>query len=267
MSVTAETCGKCSAQLPPNAVLCTNCGTHVKSGMDVHTVKKVQAAKKAGSAVIRTILGIALACLTSILGAAFFAFTQIILENQIIVYLTGIGAVAVGGIAGLTFAGFFKERNVVLAALAIIPATFGMLAGEVLVANWSTGRYAREIAADNEDMCELVYVNRYIRRELKQDVVLIRCDTDLISFEPNTPVLLENDLDYDGLYDEAVADMKEDSEETRARVVKAFLQRNWSFIDRIKLGLNFLDFIWFGLAITTAWRIARGSWGGSFSEY
>ncbi|MHC4201117.1 MAG: hypothetical protein ACYSU0_14085, partial [Planctomycetota bacterium] len=47
----ADRCPKCSAPVAPDAVICVNCGNHLRFGIDVRTVARAKSAGRFGLAV------------------------------------------------------------------------------------------------------------------------------------------------------------------------------------------------------------------------
>ncbi len=261
-------CKKCEAPLASNAVICTNCGTHVRSGLDVRTVQSAKRVADGGKAIGKTFLAIAVASLVSIVGAMVFAFLMTLFGEFAVRYLPLLAGGAIGLTGGGVFAAFFHQRRILLGLLACVPAAFGLLIALLLTAHWSIGRWA-ELIADDDDMVTLVYFNLKYKTATGHDgVEITSAESDSIGFRIKPGVFLDTpaDVDLDQLVSAAEAETQNSDGGKQARAVEAFLKTRWSYADRVRSELNFLNIIAGVIALVLAFLLGRGSIGSSFAD-
>jgi len=120
----AGQCPKCGEFLEPDAVLCINCGHHLKMGVNAKTVSRAKFAGRTGIAIIVSALG-------SILGGLLWAGIVVLTGFEAGYVAIGVGFLAGGGIVLMT-----SERGPKIGAIAVTLAIVDLLIGKILIFQW-----------------------------------------------------------------------------------------------------------------------------------
>ncbi len=252
-------CPKCHATLDQDAVICIECGHNVKLGVNSRTVAK---AKKAGS----FSLAVGIAAATALVSALIWAGIAIGINMEIGYIAWGIGFAVGGSVIAMT-----DERSVRLGVVAVLLAVGSIMLGKVIYATYGIEDAIIEQIKEVPGMLNvLVIAEMAEKRELDSKY---------------TEWLEQSDLEYkDVLKPEKSTSFGKESKEMQTFIkeqtvkVKAKLKsltpedkeyyytmaaeyemRSISYYDRFIATSSLLDFLWFFLAISTAWKMATGN--------
>lgn len=119
------TCPKCGAGLQSkNAIICTECGTNVKLGVNVKTLKTAKAAGKFG-------IAIGVGAAAALISGGIWAAIAVSLKMEI-----GWIACLIGLLTGLAVCLVTPERSARMGAAAVALACVGLLTGKLLTAEY-----------------------------------------------------------------------------------------------------------------------------------
>ena len=196
--------------------------------------------------VTRALVGGALA---AVLGGAAWALIVIVTSYEI-----GWAAWGVGGLVGLVMAKMTTARGPSLATLAAIFAAAGLVVGKVFIVQYGTQRFAvKEIQADPALMQQAALHDLEASGSMP------------VPIQQQLEAMSVSDTLSDALWLEmlnasaAHAEQADPTERERIAVQYANLVLgNVGLMEQLQMQLSAWDLLWFGLAITTAWRILRG---------
>ena len=237
-------CPKCKAPVKPDAVICIGCGHNLKLGINVKTKAKV---KKAGSFGLAVGVGAA----ASVISGLIWAGIAILLNLEI-----GWVAIGVGILTGFSAVMFTEERSARLGLAAAGLALCGLLIGKLITANYFFNRDIDGLVKSDPEFVEDYLTWQAIE---SKDV-----PPDLAEWlKNNSPD--ENDIPEDML--KALTDkikaridaMKPDERENFKKEIVTSSLGSISYTSRVISMLSFWDILWFGLALSSAWKIGTGS--------
>jgi len=197
-------------------------------------------AQDEGSPLGFIILGLAAAAL----GGGIWAGITIMTGYEVGYVAWGIGALVGFGVA------VGAQGHPAAPAAAAGLAVLGLVIGKLAIAQFGgVGAFVDEISGDQELMAEALLELWVANGEIDADVVA--------AIEGNGPVTPAIEDKIRTAYTDAVAHAATLSGSERTEVAEAYaktLLGSVSFADRLNLGL--FDFLWFGLAVVTAFRVA-----------
>jgi hypothetical protein len=169
-------------------------------------------------------------------------------------YEVGYVAWAVGLIVGLAMAKATPSRGPSLAMLATILAGAGLLVGKGMIVKYSTGpALAQEIQADPEWMAEAALFDLQEVGSLPED---IQAQLDALSLDDTLSDALWANMLAAGADHAAAAGP--DERERIAADYASVLVGGVGFMELFRSQMSGWDLLWFGLAVTTAWKIMSG---------
>ena len=240
----AELCPACHHPLQPGAVICTNCGRHLKSGVSIKTIIR---AKKAGSIGWAVFVG----ALAAAIGGAIWAGIVVVTDHEI-----GYAACVIGVITGFAVCMTIRERTWRAGAIAAGLAVCGLLIGKLLIVQWAVpGLLKEEFGQDEKRMNE--YVAAVLLTEATTDpAVRAWYESDSDEERPSDPELARKVDQVAQQVRGRFAGMTK--EEKLDKLCDAALE-NISLAERIELTCSPYDILWFLLAIGAAWKIGAGT--------
>jgi hypothetical protein len=246
-AVSGRTCPSCGQSVAQEAVICVNCGRHLKLGVNAKTVLRGMMVGKAGA-------GVAASAVGAVAGGALWAG---------IVVWTGyeVGYVAwfVGILAGLGIVLFAHEKTgPMLGAAAASMAVVGLLLGKLLIVQWGIAPQAvNEIVADNQAMIGLVLEDMADKRQFSPQV-MAAVDEFGLDADRWPPELAEQAVAA------AFNRLGAMSDADKQRIAEAQVEKyvaEMSHLDRIKAASSLFDLLWGCLAIASAWGLGNGTGG------
>jgi len=224
--------------LEAGAVLCVNCGQHIKAGMNVKTVMR---AKKAG----RGGLAIAISGIVAFACAAAWAGITVALNMEI-----GYVAWAIGFITGLPIVLMTEERSVRTGLAAAGLALAALLMGKLLIVHWAVIPHVAEEIAKNDDALLLPVMALMSERgefTEEQQAVL---ESEDASEEAVEQVL--------NAVRKRVREMPHNEKLELSRKLAESFASKMSVFKKIELQCSMYDILWFILALGTAFKMGSG---------
>lgn len=166
----------------------------------------------------------------------------------------GIVAWGIGLAVGLAMAAVTPSRGQAMATLAAIIAGIGLFAGKALIVSFATEpALAQEIEADREWLAEAAAYHLQFTDAFPDE---IQQELDALAFDDTIPnALWEEMLSAGSAHAEAVGG--EGRTELAASYARALLSGT-DFMSLFSAQMSLWDLLWFGLAISTAWKIMAG---------
>jgi len=187
--------------------------------------------------------------LGAVAGGAVWAALVVIAHLE-----AGIVAWGIGIVVGLAMAAVTPSRGQAMAVLAALIAAVGLVAGKAMIVAFATQpALAAEIEADNEWLAEAAVFDLQSSGALPDE---IQQSLEALAFDDTIPDALWVDmLNAGSEHAEAVGS------EGRAELAgqyASFLLAGTDFLTLLGAQMGLWDLLWFGLAISTAWRIMAG---------
>jgi len=200
----------------------------------------------ADQAVNRALIGGLVAALVG--GAAWAA---IVVATK---YEVGFVAWAVGGLVGFAMSRATPSRGQALGTLAALLAGLGLVVGKVLIVTVGTQRQAvLEVEADPELLAQAGLHDLRLTDAMPDQ---LEERLDALGFNDTIPDALWGDMMAAGT-DHATGSGPDEQRRVAAQYAE-FLLSNVGLFERLRSQLSPWDLLWFGLAVTTAWRFMRG---------
>lgn len=163
----------------------------------------------------------------------------------------GYVAWGIGLLVGIAMAATTPTRGKSIAALAAMLAAVGLVAGKTMIVKYATQpALVEEIAADEEWLAEAAAYHLHAAEALPVDL------------QERYDALAEDDTLSDALWAEMLnagathaASVQADERERIASDYADYLLSGIDFMTLFSLQMSLWDLLWFGLAITTAWKI------------
>lgn len=196
--------------------------------------------------VLRALLaGVAAALVGGATWAALVAFAS--LE-------AGIVAWGIGLLVGVAMAAVTPNRGQAMAVLAALIAAVGLVAGKAMIVSFATEpALADEIEADEEWLAEAAVFDLQSSEALPTE---IQERLEALAYDDTIPDSLWVDMLMAGKeHAEAVGS---DGRAELASQYASFLLSGTDFVTLFNSQMSLWDLLWFGLAISTAWRIMGG---------
>ncbi len=174
-----------------------------------------------------------------------------------IVYGTGyeVGYVAwgVGLLVGIVMVGLAKTANAGLGVSAAAFAALGLIVGKLLIVQWAMGGAVADELLAMPQMDRVIVTQKLLEEgELDADIAEALNDDSVEELNPAMEARLNAAVDA-----RLASTSKEELRVLAVNMSKASLAQV-SFAERISWTLSPWDFLWFGLALFTAFRIASG---------
>lgn len=242
----AGICPACHHPLQPGALICTNCGRHLKTGLGIKTVVR---AKKAGSLGLAVLAG----GLAAVIAGAIWAGIAVVTEYEI-----GYVACGVGLLTGFAVCLTTRERSVRVGLMAAGLAVCGLLIGKLLIFQWAVpGFMKKEFAKDEKEMNELV-VAVLLSEAATDPAVRAWVESDTDAERPSDPELAKK---VDQIEKQVVKRFAAMTKEEKLDKLCDAAMENISLAKRIELTCSAFDILWFLLAIGAAWKMGAGTTG------
>jgi len=242
----AALCPKCGQPVTPQAVVCIECGHNLKLGLNVKTVAS---AKKAGSIGVAVGVGAAAAVVAGLVWAAiaYYANAEI-----------GYVAWGVGLLTGFAVTATTRERSLRVGLAAAGLALCGLLLGKVLTVEWTLKGMAQKEIPDDADSLRAAYVSELVDQGAIDPRILAWQGQ---AGEDDTPPP-EVAKAMEELEKKIHEDMKHltpaDRQRLKARVADWILGEI-SYVERVRMTLSPWDLLWFGLALSSAFKMGAGT--------
>jgi hypothetical protein len=194
----------------------------------------------------RALIGGALA---AVLGGAAWALIVIATAYEI-----GWAAWGIGALVGLVMAKLTTTRGPSLATLGAVLAAVGLLVGKVFIVQYGTTRFAvKEIQADPALLQQAALHDLEVSGTMPPPI------------QQQLEAMSVSDTLSDALWlkmlDASTSHAEQADAAERDRIATQYASLvlgNVSLTELLQMQLSAWDLLWFGLAVTTAWRILRG---------
>lgn len=187
--------------------------------------------------------------LAALVGAGIWTAIVVITDYEIGWIAWGIGA-----LVGIAMSRFTPERSVKLGVIAAVIAVVGLAIGKVATVRVLVPTIGRDLIMESPEFLVQAFAHDMRAKERFSPELSIQLaglsTTDSLP-EPLATKVLE----------EAQARMDNAPPEERARVATMFTQTILGAVDltgQFTASLSLFDFLWFGLALATAFKIMRG---------
>ena len=166
----------------------------------------------------------------------------------------GIVAWGIGLAVGLAMAAVTPSRGQAMAVLAALIAVIGLVAGKAMIVSFATEpALAGEIEADDEWLAEAAVFDLQTSDAFPEE---IQQRIEALAFDDTIPDVLWGEMLSAGTeHAEAVGS---DGRAQLAAQYASFLLSGTDFMTLLTAQMSLWDLLWFGLAISTAWRIMAG---------
>jgi hypothetical protein len=195
---------------------------------------------------IRAILAGAAA---AVLGGAIWAFIAVAADLEV-----GWIAWGIGLLVGFAMTRVTDKRGTTMAGIAAALSAVGLIAGKLFIVQaLASGQWVEEIESTPELMTQAA---AYELRTTDGWSDSVLAELDLMS-ETDT---LSDQL-WETMIVEATAHAEATSPEQRMQMAQAFAEAvigEVGLVERVQSQLSLFDLLWFGLALTTAWRMLVG---------
>ncbi|QQE12373.1 zinc ribbon domain-containing protein [Planctomycetota bacterium] len=250
------TCGHCGSEVREGAKLCLSCGGLIDGKKLKTKIKKdgakEQAARAAGSLAIALVVG----GIIAVIGGSIWAGITIVTNYEIGYVAWGIGLLV--GLAVATAAG---TQSFAVGTYAAGLAALGLLIGKLMIFQWGATGELMQMYQDNE-VAQTVSVVQMMHEENEFSEPVMSALEESQNAEENgeeleLPEKLEKKLEEE--LDAKLDSMSKD--ELRQAVKDYFVPavlEDVSYSDRISNSFSPWDFLWFGLALFTAFRVGAG---------
>jgi hypothetical protein len=161
----------------------------------------------------------------------------------------------VGGLVGFVMSRLTTERSVKLGATAALLAALGLAIGKVATVRVMIPTYGSELVLENEEILAAAFAADMRTGERYSPEVSIQLAG--LRSSDSLPPALQNRM-----MDEAQMRMANAPPAEKERVAKVFTQGILADLDlgeQLMGSLSIFDLLWFGLAISTAFKLMRGS--------
>lgn len=197
-------------------------------------------------AVNRALIG---GLVAALIGGALWAVIVVATKYEV-----GFVAWAVGGLVGFVMSRVTPSRGQALGTLAALLAVVGLVVGKVLIVTVGTQRQAvLEVEADPELLAQ---AGLHDLRLIDAIPDQLQEHLDALGFDDTIPDALWGDMMAAGTA-HATRAGSEEQRRIAAQYAEALLA-NVGVLERLRSQLSPWDLLWFGLAVTTAWRFMRG---------
>ncbi len=211
-------------------------------------------APPADHAVNRALIG---GLVAALVGGALW--TVIVMTTK---YEVGFVAWAIGGLVGFVMSRATPSRGQALGTLAALLAVVGLVVGKVLIVTVGTQRQAvLEVEKDPDLLAQAglhdLQLADAIPNELQERL-------DALGFDDTIPDALWSDMMAAG-----TAHATRSGSEEQGRIAAQYaaaLLANVGVLERLRSQLSPWDLLWFGLAVSTAWRFMRGGGADPVAE-
>jgi hypothetical protein len=177
-------------------------------------------------------------------------------------YEVGFVAWAVGGLVGFVMSRVTPSRGQALGTLAALLAVVGLVVGKVLIVTIGTQHQAvLEVEADAELLAQAGLHDLRLT-DAMPDPLQERLDA--LGFNDTIPDALWSDMMAAGT-EHATRAGPDEQRRVAAQYADALLE-NVGLLERLRSQLSPWDLLWFGLAVTTAWRFMRGGSAEAVAE-
>ncbi len=157
----------------------------------------------------------------------------------------------VGLLVGVAMAAVTPQRGRAMAMLAALLAAGGLVAGKTMIIKFATEpALAEEIAADEEWLAEAAAHELYAIDALPEDV---RARYDALADDDTIPDALWADMLAAGAAHLEAAEPED--RDSIAEGYASYLLSGIDFMTLLQMQMSLWDLLWFGLAISTAWKI------------
>lgn len=166
----------------------------------------------------------------------------------------GIVAWGIGVVVGLAMAAVTPSRGQAMAVLAALLAGVGLVAGKAMIVGFATEpALADEIEADGEWLAEAAVFDLQSSDALPTE---IQERLEALASDDTIPDALWVDMLSAGAQHAEAAGS--DGRAQLAAQYASFLLASTDFMTLLSAQMSLWDLLWFGLAISTAWRIMSG---------
>ncbi len=204
--VPSARCRHCGEPLAPGAVLCTSCGTHCRTGVNV---KALQAAGKVGRFGVALTVGL----IAALAGGVLWALLAIWTETEY-----GWIAWVLGGLVGMAVRLTTRERSVRVGIAALLLAVLGLGIGKVLMTEYICRHHGILPVERAEAALALLE-----QRQNDDETTLLVADRMIAQGELPSLEELEALADGDGPEAEAAVDsLKKTMQEYRQRAMEKY---------------------------------------------
>jgi hypothetical protein len=160
----------------------------------------------------------------------------------------------IGLLVGVAMAAVTQTRGRGMAMLAAGLAAVGLVAGKSMIVMFATEpALAQEIEADGEWLAEAAAFELNASEALPADV---QQRYDALAEDDTLPDALWEDMLHAG--ESYIASADTDERDRIAANYASYLLSGTDFATLLRLQISLWDLLWFGLAITTAWKIMAG---------
>lgn len=166
-------------------------------------------------------------------------------------YEVGYVAWGIGLLVGVAMAKATPVRGQSVAMLAAVLAALGLVVGKVLIVEVATRpSLAKEIQADEEWMAEAAVYELRLKGGLPDE---IQAELDALGANDTIPDAL-----WANMLSVGAAHVRQAEPEKRASIAASYadmLVSSAGFSDLLQAQMTPWDLLWFGLAVTTAWKL------------
>jgi hypothetical protein len=160
----------------------------------------------------------------------------------------------IGLAVGVAMAAVTPRRGQAMAVLAALLAAVGLIAGKAMIVSFATEpALAEEIEADDEWLAQAAAFDLQASDALPDEV---QERYDALAYEDTLPDALWGEMLAAGTAHAASVGPEQRSE--IASQYASYLMANIDFLTLLSAQMSLWDLLWFGLAITTAWKIMAG---------
>lgn len=197
----------------------------------------------------RTIPAIVAGAVAAVVGGAVWAAIVAFANLEV-----GWVAWGIGLLVGVAMAAVTQTRGRGMAMLAAGLAAVGLVAGKSMIVMFATEpALAQEIEADGEWLVEAAAFELQASEALPADV---QQRYDALAMDDTLPDALWEDMMQAG--ESYLASVDQDERDRIAADYASYLLSGTDFGTLFSLQISLWDLLWFGLAITTAWKIMAG---------
>ena len=252
----ASRCPKCTAPLPEGSVLCTQCGTHLKTGLNAKTISTAGAM---GRGTMTLLVGAGAA----VIGGVVWAGIAAAIDMELGWIAWGLGA-----LVGFAMVMAAREPSPTLGAQAAGLAVVGLLIGKVLIFNWVGVQAISEVPIETlladipmESMAYMVYCDMRDDGAFSKEYVTFMED-DSATWEELSDEQTTRFEAEEAKIQKRVEGMGPTELERIARTQMKELAREIPLSDKIQAFLSPYDALWVILAVVSAFSIAAKGVGG-----
>jgi ribosomal protein L40E len=244
-------CRRCNAEMEPDAVLCTKCGTYVKSAVNAKTKERMKGAGRLG-------LGIIVSSAVAALGGVVWAMIAIHGEVELGFLAWGIGFVTGGAMLACVREPSF-DTGMIAAGIAVC----GILLAKLIMFSGVVPDVSGEFLRDPDALAVVQRLRMAENDDFEADV----CQAIMAEFDSDG--IMEHPAEVQTKLDAAMVTAAEKVNVMTQAQKKDLAQWGVDRVlgeiglgERIKMFLSPIDGLWFILAMFSAWKLGSGVGSG-----